>query len=119
MGYQTASEIIDLRNPNLSSAQQGQKADMIALATEQLDANVYGTKIEYAIALLVLHWFAIQTRGASGGSSGPVSSESEGALSRSYAVMASSSDWGTTAWGLELQTLTNSLTVLPRNRMMA
>jgi hypothetical protein len=86
VGHQTASEIIDLRNPNLSTAQIAQKP---------------------------------QTRGASGGSSGPVSSESEGALSRSYAVMASSSDWGTTAWGLELQTLTKSLIVMPRNRMMA
>ncbi len=116
MGYSTASDIIDLRNPNLSSSQQSRKSDMIGLATEQLDADVYGTKIELAIALLVLHWFEVENRTGSGG---PLSSETEGGLSRSYAVMASSSDWGSTSWGQELQTLTNNVVFAPRNRMMS
>jgi hypothetical protein len=115
MGFSTASEIIDLRNPNLSTAQTAQKTDMIGLATEQLDATVYGTKIELAIALLVLHWFEVQNRTGSGG---PLSSETEGGLSRSYAVTASSSDWGSTSWGQELQSLTNAVVFAPRNRMM-
>lgn len=116
MGYTTVAEIIALRNPNLPTAQTDRQADMIALATLQLDADVYGTKINQAIALLVLHWFEMENRSGSGGA---LSGETEGGLSRSYAVTASSSDWGNTAWGQELQTLTRSRVFFPRNRMMA
>jgi hypothetical protein len=114
MGYTTASDIIDLRNPYLSSAQQGQKSDMIALATSKLSATVYGDFYQEAIALLALHMFAIQDRRGSGG---PLTSEREGGLARSFAASASSSDWGSTAWGLELQTLTRSVTFGPRTRI--
>lgn len=114
MGYTTASDIIDLRNPNLSSAQVAQKSDMIALATSKLEETVYGDHYQEAIALLALHMFAIQDRG---GSAGPLTSEREGGLARSFAASASSSDWGSTAWGLELQTLTGSLTFGPRTRV--
>jgi hypothetical protein len=115
MGFATASEIITLRGPTLSASQSSNKADMIGLATEQLDATIYGDKIELAIALLVLHWFEVQNRNGSGG---PLSSEREGGLARSFAVQASSSDWNSTSWGKELQSITNDVVFAPRTRMM-
>jgi hypothetical protein len=115
MGYTTASDIIDLRNPNLSAAQVGQKSDMIALATSKLEETVYGDFYQEAIALLALHMFAIQDRGGSGG---PVTSEREGGLARSFAASASSSDWASTSWGLELMTLTRSVSFGPRTRVL-
>jgi hypothetical protein len=115
MGYTTASDIVDLRSPGLSAAQDAKKSDMIALATSKLDETVYGDCYQEAIALLTLHMFAIQDRNGSGG---PLTSEREGGLARSYAASASSSDWASTSWGLELLTLTRTRTFMPRTRVL-
>jgi hypothetical protein len=115
MGFSTASDIITLRAPSLTFTPASRKDDLIGLARTKLNATAYGDQIECAVALLVLHWSEMENRTGSGG---PVSSETEGRLSRSFAVAASSDDWGSTAWGQELQSLTNSVTFGPRTRMM-
>lgn len=77
--------------------------------SETQTGTAYGANRNTAVALLALHWLALQERGR-GGAAGQITSETEGDLSRSYAATASSSgssDAGiaSTSWGLELKRL--------------
>lgn len=65
---------------------------------------LYGNNRNKAVALLALHWMAIQERGR-GAAPGAITAEAEGDLSRSYAATATtsgSSDLQSTSWGLML-----------------
>lgn len=109
----TITEIVTLR-----SAVVGAKADlddMIELAETRLTTDTFGDNYSEAVALLVLHMYAVNDRGGSGGA---VTSEKEGQLARSFAAAASSISYGDTSWGRELQTLTRSVSFGPRTRMM-
>ncbi len=84
-------------------------ASISALLTiaEGQTGEAYGANRNTAVALLTLHWLALQERGR-GGAAGQITSETEGDLSRSYAATAASgSDAGlsSTSWGLELKRL--------------
>lgn len=109
----TITEIITLRSAVVAA--KSDLATMIEYAEEQLEECAYGDKYNNAVALLVLHLYAVNDRTGSGG---PITSEKEGQLSRSFGAAASSSAWGDTSWGRELQTLSSSLNFGPRNRMM-
>jgi hypothetical protein len=112
----TSAQYVVLRKPSLSG--DSRLTDMIDLAETKLSEDVYGTQYAYAVALLTLHLYEMGTRD---GAAGDITSETEGALSRSYGQSAlSSSDnwWSATGWGQELINLTRSLIVFPRNRMM-
>jgi len=92
---------------------------LINLAESQTSQTAYGTQRASAVALLTLHWLALQERGK-GGAAGQVVSESEGDLSRSYAqpTAGTSSDGGltSTAWGQELTRLRRSCFIGHRTR---
>jgi hypothetical protein len=112
----TSAQIVVLRNPSLSG--DSRLDDMISLAETKLSSSFYGDCYAEAVALLVLHWYAKESRG---GAAGSVASETEGRLSRSFATDVGSSggsDWSTTSWGQELETLTNSIGITVRNRMV-
>jgi len=99
----TASTIVVLLDP--SKTGDSRLADMIAYATEILDESVFGADYQQAIAYLTLHLYAMGTRGTTA-AGGPIASEAEGALSRSYGIGMSSDTWSMTSWGqmlLDLQ----------------
>ena len=109
----TVTQIVTLR-----SAVVGAKADlasMIELAETRLSEDTFGDSYNEAVALLVLHMYAVNDRGGAGGA---LASETEGQLSRSFAAAASPSAWTSTSWGQELIELTKGLHLFPRTRMM-
>ena len=110
---QTITEIVVLRNAALSG--DSRLTGMIELAETRLSSDTYGDNYNEAVALLVLHNYAVNDRGGSGGS---ITSEKEGQLSRSFGAAASSGALDATSWGQELTRLTRSITFNPRTRMM-
>ena len=109
----TTLQIIEVRSAVIFG--QSNINAMIAYAEEQLDEACWGDKYANAVALLTMHNYTVDSRGGAGG---PVTSEKEGQLSRSFAATASASSYGSTSWGQELQTLSRSINFGPRNRMM-
>jgi len=92
---------------------------LITLSTEQT-GSVFGTRTNDAIALLVLHWLALDARngGGVGGAGGAITSETEGQLSRSYGggMINNNNELASTSWGLELLRLRNTMIFSARNR---
>ncbi len=78
---------------------------LLSMADAQT-GTIYGTFRTQAVALLTLHWLALQERGR-GAAPGAITAESEGDLSRSYAAVASANgsdvSLSSTSWGLELK----------------
>lgn len=72
------------------------------------------------MGLAMAHILTLQTRSAAGGGIGPVTSETEGQLSRTWGNVASNTQayWGTTSYGLRLWALMRAKLFLPRNRRM-
>lgn len=97
--------------------------DMILQATEETGL-AYGKLQNKAIALLVLHWLAMDDRSAAqGGSSigGTIAGEREGSLERRYMIDFSLTkafpDLSQTRWGMELiETRRKSVITAPFNR---
>lgn len=110
---QTITEIVVLRNPSIT--EDARLTSMIELAETRLSTDAFGDNYNEAVALLVLHMYEVSDRSGSGG---PITSEKEGQLSRSFGAAASSGALGDTAWGRELERLTKSLHFFPRTRMM-
>lgn len=110
----TAAQIITLRAPKFATEER--LADLISLAENGLSSSVFGTRYEEALALQVCHWLTKEERRGVGG---PVVSEQEGGLARSYGAYLSGDkgDLLSTAWGIELQDLIKSVVVMPFNRM--
>jgi hypothetical protein len=98
----TTLEIIAARNPVLS-ADTARRDLLITEAEDQLDEAVYGDKYSRAVALLAMHNYAKDVTAFAGG---PVTSETEGRLSRSYGGGDAKDDWRSTKWGKELWELT-------------
>lgn len=79
---------------------------------------------QYAYVLATAHELTLDARGASGTAavSGPVSSETEGQLSRSYAQAKLSGGWdaywNSTPYGTRFWALVQAHTVMPLNRMV-
>ena len=127
----TTLQIISLRapqwaaDPRLSSTPS--LVDMAAAQT----GTIFADQTSLAIALRVLHWFAIEAQkgGTPGngqnsglGITGRLTSETEGALSKSFGDGgAKASRWAdlqSTSYGCELIQLIRSCGVLPRTRAM-
>lgn len=130
MPTQTASQIIAVRAPQWAG--DPRESDMIELAGFFAAASSFGDKHQYALALRVMHWYALEERaggnpgsggGTSGGSgqAGSVKSEKEGDLARSYGmsdkVSAGNSDLSQTSYGIELMALIRACFFKPRTRM--
>jgi hypothetical protein len=95
----TTQEIIEARAPDLAAANAARIPALIVLATARTSTRLFAANYQEAIALRVLHMLVSDSRG---GASGPVASEAEGGLSRSYAVQASQTDLQSTPYGQDL-----------------
>ncbi len=110
----TPIEILILRAPCYKET--AQVVGLIELAEAETGPAAYGDLRPTAVALLTLHWLALQERGKTG-ASGVITSETEGDLSRSYATpTAEVSDLSATIWGQELERLGKKTTVSFINR---
>jgi hypothetical protein len=109
----TIIDIIVLRNPALTG--DSRLDDMIELAETRIKECTFGNNYNEAVALYVLHMYEVSDRGGSGG---PVTSEKEGQLSRSFGATASNASLDSTSWGQELKALIRGLHFFPRTRMM-
>ena len=90
---------------------------LLADSASQLDPAVFGPTMDRAVALLTLHSIALSKRGIDG-PAGPITSETEKTLSRSYAAPAQIiTDLDTTSWGLEFKRLRRSRILGMRTRM--
>lgn len=110
----TPQEIVEARAPEYEG--EPRIADLLELAEEET-GSAYGTLRNKAVALLVLHWL---TKDKRGGASGPIQSESEGQLSRSYGSSSNveGGDLSSTSYGAELLNLRRGSFMAARNRMM-
>lgn len=110
-------EYILVRAPQLATSPR--LVALIALAESK--TGDFGDDRNEAVALLSLHWLVKHDTITTGGGaiSGPISSETEGDLARSYAsgsTVISDGDLSTTSWGIELYTL-RQMQVFPMTRM--
>lgn len=114
----TPQQIITIRA--LAFASDSRLDDMVTMAGEQT-GTVFGDQRNTAIALLVMHWLALEQISSSG-QSGMIISEKEGDLSRSYGftsnVKIGDADLGQTRWGIELLRMRKSNIFGPRDRTM-
>ena len=122
----TALEYINARYPAVDAVRAGV---LVPIAETELSSARYGDLYGNAIGLLVLHWIT-KDEMANGGdatgdnnsgtSTGNITGEKEGDLSRNYGdnnpidnggqsgIGGEFSDWATTAWGRELIRLTKA-----------
>lgn len=107
----TPQQIVEARAPEFEGYPR--LASLIALAEQQTGQD-WGNSRNMAVALLVLHWITMSTRA---GAPGPVTSETEGQLSRSYGWSGEYGALASTAWGLELMGLRKQTFVGFGNRM--
>lgn len=126
MPITTSAQIIAVKSPGF--ALDPRLTDFIGLAELQLSKTMFGDKGEYAIALLVLHWLALDALGggsattSGSGVAGSIESEKEGELSRSYSIPSggnqgqASTYYNQTIFGQELYQLIRGCFILPMNR---
>jgi len=134
MPISTAIEIVQLKMPSLDAGPGGSDEDrindFIELAKFYISENIFQTKYQYALALMVCHQLTLDAQG--GGSTttsgsgviGGVKSEKEGDLARSYGGMGSNVSESkqylmSTPFGQELLQLWNACLLLPRNRFVS
>ena len=126
MAVQTVAQIIAVLAPQYAS--DTRLTDLETLALLQT-SDCFGTKKNYAVALRVCHWLALEERnGGDGGSStsgsgtaGALKSEKEGDLARSYksSKFGDDSELGSTTYGQQLLSLIKSSFVKARTRLMS
>lgn len=121
----TAAQVIALRAPEFSSDER--LPDLITMAEGFVGEVIFGSKRDYAVAMLVCHWLTLSARASasSGGSapSGPVTSLKEGDLSASFAAAAPGSAGGSsmdaflaaTPWGVEFANVRAGVILGARN----
>jgi len=126
MATGTAAQIIAVKSPSFAS--DPRLNDFIALAGYHVSQSAYGTRYQYALALVVLHWLTLDAqRGGSSSSSGSgvggaITSEKEGDLARSYGAPPSSTKeanayYGGTIYGQEFLSLRNTCILTPHHRV--
>ena len=116
MSAQSITNIITVRAPEY--AEEERLPDLIAMAMEQYSSSVLGSNYDTACALLVLHWLTNENTAQS--AAGPLISEKEGDLSRTYARPYQGTEidhLDSTRWGQELKSLLRGSVFPPMNRM--
>lgn len=77
----------------------------IGIATGRVPTSVWGANTQYATALLTAHMLTLQGKGGGGEAGGPLTQESVGDLSRSFATIfqpgAGDAPYMTTRYGVE------------------
>ena len=101
----SALQYLTMRAPSLASNANVQL--YLDAAREDLSPCYFGASIEKAVGLLAAHIMTLSLDPLrAGGTSGAVTSKSEGQLSISFgAGAAGGSDWGQTSYGMELMRL--------------
>lgn len=97
----TPLQIVEARAPQFEG--EPRIESLLTLAEAQTGAD-WRTARNMAVALLVLHWLALEERGAAA-SPGAITSESEGQVSRSYGSTGQTGALSQTSWGQELTQL--------------
>jgi len=90
-------------------------APLAVQMAEQRIGQHFGGKREQAVAYLAAHILTVGEIG--GAAAGPVTSEREGDLARSYGVSAGGGGLETTAYGREFQAIRQECILGARNRM--
>ena len=108
-----ARDIVTLRAPELAT-DMDRVDDLIELSKSGLDSKALGSRYQEALALRVMHWLTMEGRHGVGG---PVTSETEGSLSRSYGI-SGMHNLDSTSYGQELKDLIRSTVFAARNRMV-
>ena len=117
----TVQEYIAARAPQYSA--DSRLTALTEQAMLETDAAAFGKLYEKAVALLVLHWMAVDDRssGTDGGVVGTLKREREGSLEKEYmidfSVTARDPDLSQSKWGLELRHLRRSCIFAPMTRM--
>ncbi|GAH17973.1 unnamed protein product [marine sediment metagenome] len=118
----TPLEIITIRAP--AFALESNINDLITEAELEVSTTEYNTSPlrNKAVALIVMHWIALNKRDSTGGTAGAIKSEKEGDLSRSFGATGNNEDmdpyYGQTTWGLEFLRLQVQCFIKPTNRMV-
>ena len=125
----TAAEIVVLKSPSLSG--DSRIDDFVDLAKLTVGQLPFGTRYQYALALVALHMITLDTQGGGSSSSsgsgvtGGIKSEKEGELQRSYGPTAqnaiknpSDAYFTSTSFGMEYLHLKRAVLIKPRNRMV-
>ena len=125
----TAAEIIVLKSPSLAG--DSRINDFVDLARLTVGRLPFGTRYEYALALVALHMITLDSQGGGSSSSsgsgviGGIKSEKEGDLQRSYGTIAgtavnnpSDAYFSSTSFGMEYLNLKRSILIKPRNKMV-
>jgi hypothetical protein len=95
--------------PELASVALATQTAILGAVEVQLAAGQWGTRYDLACTYLAAHLGAVSLAGAQG-AAGPVTSESVGSVSRSYAApVVASSNAGSTAYGREYERLKKQL----------
>lgn len=127
MATSTAKEIVAVICPGKDT--DPRIDDFLDLATAFVASVTFGTKYNYALALVVCHMFQLEEQG--GGSStssgsgavGGIKSIKEGQLSKTFGgpstnLRDNKAYWGQTSSGLNLMALWDACIFMPRNRMV-
>lgn len=112
----TAKEIILMREP--ATPDNVRMDSLIDYAGERYSAKYLGKQHENATALLVLHMLTIEKSGLTG-TSGTITAEREGELSRSYGGTGTADNsgyLGQTSYSAELANLLKTIPKTPLNR---
>lgn len=104
--------IVTARSPD--TVQDSRFDTLVTLASSQVYEQVFGDQYAYAVAMVVLHWYELESRG---NSVGAVQSEKEGQLSRTYKISGDDDYWLSSAWGAEFLRIRKTLVFAVRNRM--
>lgn len=92
--------------PELSTVSVEMQNALIAYVEEEISSTTWGARAARGKVYLAAH---LATMSARVGSAGPVTSETVGSVSRSYAVDASSAPSGSTSYGAEYERLVMTL----------
>lgn len=128
MAINTPEDIVAVKCPGKET--DPRLTDMIELAKFTISENIFGEKYEYALALLVCHFFQLEAQGggssssSGSGSVGGIKSEKEGDLARSFGgvssnIRESKMFLSQTAAGQELLYLFDACILMPRNRFVS
>lgn len=93
--------VVDIA-PELTSLPVGSQNAILAQVALQMNADVWGGKLDMGSAWLAAH---VATVGKRNGAGGAVQSETVGSVSRSYAIMPTLAALSSTAYGLEYERL--------------
>ena len=117
----TLNALISAYCPALAAAPSDAYAVWTEIAETRVSRVAFGSNGDQAVALMAAHLFTLAANlGTVVGAGGAIASESEGALSRSYALpnMDTETSLKSTGYGLQFIELRNQSVIGPMNRQV-